>query len=297
MDGAVQQPALPLTSNNTAAPPLLLVDGHHLLWSATFGFPAPVYSRDKTRTLTGTFAFFALLRKAIIVNLPGLAPEVIVVFDGQHGGAARKDDHDGYKASRPQDDSALEPLTYLPDVKRGLDLNAIPWTELEREEADDVIATIVHTNPGRDIVIMTGDQDYYQLISGNVRVLNTRFREGQRFVTASEVYRRHGVTPAQWADYRALMGDPADEIPGIRGIGAKTAATLLRGGLTLETLRDSDRLVAKRARAVAEEYDLALKWRSLIRLNTNLALPVQTTGQPSPTLPTPANVIEDLDLW
>ncbi|MGH3884999.1 MAG: hypothetical protein ACRDSZ_00245 [Pseudonocardiaceae bacterium] len=55
--------------------PLLLVDGHNLLWSASFGFPAPIYSRDKTRLLTGLFAFFALLRVAIRDNVPDAAPE------------------------------------------------------------------------------------------------------------------------------------------------------------------------------------------------------------------------------
>ena len=67
-------------------PPLLLVDGHNLLWGATFGFPAEIRSRDKTRLLTGLFAFFALLRVAIREDLTD-APEVIVVCDGQYGGS------------------------------------------------------------------------------------------------------------------------------------------------------------------------------------------------------------------
>ncbi|MGH3822026.1 MAG: 5'-3' exonuclease [Pseudonocardiaceae bacterium] len=294
------QPPLPMpTLNGTGGQvPLLLVDGHNLLWGATFGFPAPIYSRDKTRLLTGLFAFFALLRVAIRDDVPGAAPEVIVVFDGEYGAVSRQQTHDGYKASRPIDDQALAPLQFLPDVKRGLDHCGIAWIELEYAEADDVIATVVHaTTAPRPVIIMSRDRDYYQLITDRVVVLNTRFRAGRKLVTPHEVYARHQVMPAQWADYRALAGDPADEIPGVRGIGAKTAAALLDGGLTLDDLPCSGRLATGRARAVAEQFELALKWRDMIRLNTGLELSRWPAGHASPPLPRPADVVEQLCLW
>jgi DNA polymerase-1 len=297
MIGPALQPALP---RPTLCPtsPLLLVDGHNLLWSATFGFPAPIHSRDKTRLLTGLFAFFALLRVAIRDNMPGAAPEVIVVFDGEHGAASRQQIHEGYKASRPADNQALLPLTFLPDVKHGLDHCGIVWIELEHAEADDVIATVVHATPApRPVIIMSRDKDYYQLITDRVTVLNTRFHAGHKLVTPQEVYRRHQVTPAQWADYRALAGDPADEIPGVRGIGAKTAATLLDGGLTLDELPSSGRLATGRPRAVAEQFELALKWRDMIRLDASLDLSRWPTGDTSPQLPRPADLVEQLGLW
>ncbi|MGH3832439.1 MAG: 5'-3' exonuclease [Pseudonocardiaceae bacterium] len=294
------QPTLPLPTfgGTDSQVPLLLVDGHNLLWGATFGFPAPIYSRDKTRLLTGLFAFFALLRAAIRDDVPGAALEVIVVFDGEHGAASRRQVHDGYKASRPTDDQALLPLQFLPDVKRGLDHCGIAWIELEYAEADDVIATVVHaTTAPRPVIIMSRDRDYYQLITDHVTVLNTRFRTGRKLVTPHEVYIRHQVTPAQWTDFRALAGDPADEIPGVRGIGPKTAATLLDGGVTLDDLPACGRLATGRARAVAEQFELALKWRDMIRLNTGLELSRWPTGQASPQLPRPADVVEQLGLW
>lgn len=292
------QPMLPVGPAAPDAVPLLLVDGHNLLWGGTFGFPAAIYSRDKTRVLTGLFAFFALLRVAIRDDVPGQTPEVIVVFDGEHGGADRKEAHDGYKASRPTDEAALLPLQFLPDVKRGLDLCGIAWTELEYAEADDVIATLVsRTSADRPVLLMSRDKDYYQLITDRVRVLNTKFRAGQRLVDPAEVYRRHQVTPSQWADFRALAGDPADEVPGVRGIGAKTAATLLTGELTLDDISASGRLESGRGRAVAEQFELALKWREMIRLRTDLDVPLHPTGQPSPQLPAPRDVVEALNLW
>ncbi|MBV9143819.1 MAG: flap endonuclease [Pseudonocardiales bacterium] len=277
---------------------MLLVDGHNLLWGATFGFPAPIYSRDKTRLLTGVFAFFALLRAAIRDDVPGGAPEVIVVFDGEHGATARKQAHDGYKASRPADEQALAPLRFLPDVKRGLENCGIAWIELKDAEADDVIATLVAASPEpRTVIILSRDRDYYQLITHRVHVLNTRFRAGHKLVTPAEVYARHQVTPTQWVDYRALTGDPADDIPGVSGIGAKTATTLLAGGLALEDLPGSGRLATGRGRAVTEQFDLALKWREMIRLDTVLALPRWPTGHASPPLPRPADVVDELNLW
>lgn len=297
----IQQQMLPIVDTvppDEGPPPLLLVDGHNLLWGATFGFPAPIYSRDKTRTLTGLFAFFALLRVAVRNEVAGGRPEIIVVFDGEHGGVARREEHDGYKASRPTDAAALEPLRYLADVRRGLDNHSIKWVEIDHEEADDVIAALVAaTPPPRPVLIMSRDRDYYQLITDRVLVLNTRFRAGQRHVDPAQVYERHRVTPTQWADFRALAGDPADEIPGIHGIGAKTAAALLAGGLTLDDLPQSGRLAAGRGRTVADQLDVALKWRAMIRLNSDVALPLAPTGIPSPVLPAPAQIVEELGLW
>jgi DNA polymerase-1 len=83
----------------------------------------------------------------------------------------------------------------------------------------------------------------------------------------------------------------------VHGIGAKTAATLLDGGLTLDELPSSGRLATGRARTVAEQFELALKWRDMIRLNTGLVLSRWPTGETSPPLPRPADVIEQLGLW
>ncbi|MGW3855750.1 5'-3' exonuclease [Micromonospora arida] len=277
--------------------PLLLVDGHNLLWGATFGFPAEIRSRDKTRLLTGVFAFFALLRVAIREDLTD-QPEVIVVFDGQYGGSDRKEVDPTYKAQRPTDAAALAPIQFLPDVKRGLDQHGIVWTELDHAEADDVIATLVRiTPPPREIVIMSRDRDYYQLVTDRVRVLNTKMHPGKRYIGPADVFARHQVTPAQWADFRALTGDPADNIPGIHGIGAKTAATLLADGLILDDLATSGRLDTGRGRLVREQLGPAGKWRDMIRLNHELDVPVIPAGQRSQLLPAPAEIVEGLGLW
>ena len=285
--------------------PLLLVDGHNLLWRACFGTPAQIWSRDQhdKRELTTEFMFFALLRKGINEELPGW-PEVVVVFDGQDGSAQRKEADSGYKANRPADGEALKPIRALPAVKAGLDLFAITWVEISDAEADDVIATLAASCPERDVLIASVDQDYYQLLRdagpgrGAVRVLNTARRAGSRLTGPAEVRARHGVTPAQFADYRALAGDTSDNIPGVRGIGAKTAAALLDGGLTLDDLPASGRLAGRKGAAITSAWQQVLTWRDMIRMNNQVPVPGEAiTGLATTPLPRPAEVIEKLGLW
>ncbi|MGH3247972.1 MAG: 5'-3' exonuclease [Trebonia sp.] len=285
--------------------PLLLLDGHNLLFRACFGTPAQIWSRDEhnKRDLTTEFMFFALLRKGVNEELPGW-PEVVVVFDGQDGSAQRKETDSGYKANRPAGDRVLKPIRALPAVKAGLDLFAITWVEVNDAEADDVIATLVASCPERDVLIASVDQDYFQLLRdagpgrGSVQVLNTARRAGSRLAGPAEVRERHGVTPAQFADFRALAGDTADNIPGVRGIGAKTAAALLDGGLTLDDLPASGRLAGRKGDAITRAWQQVLTWRDMIRMNNQVPVPaVAVTGLATTPLPRPAEVIEKLGLW
>jgi DNA polymerase I len=277
--------------------PLLLVDGHNLVFRAVYGFPAPIYSRDKSRELTGVFGFFALLRVAIRDELPE-PPEVLVVFDGENGAAARKQTDEGYKANRPVDEQALKPIRALPDVKRGLDAYGIGWIEIDDAEADDVIAALVHSTSERQRLIMSIDKDFYQLLDiPGVRILNTAMRPGNRLIGPEQVRQRHRVTPSQWPCFRALCGDPSDNIPGVSGIGEKTAAALLADGLSVHGLPSSGRLTGAKGRRVLEEFPQVLAWREMIAVRTDVPLPRILNAAPSPALPKPADVVEKLGLW
>ncbi len=284
--------------------PLLLVDGHNLLFRACFGTPAQILSRDERdrRDLTTQFMFFALLRKGINDEL-GDWPEVIVVFDGQDGAAQRKETDPGYKATRPDTPQALRPILALPDVKTGLDMYGITWIEIDDAEADDVIATLTAADPARDILIASMDQDFYQLLRdpgpgcGPVRVLNTAMRPGNRLVGPDQVIARYGISPRQYADFRALCGDASDNIPGVRGIGAKTAAALLSGGLTLDDLPASGRLTGGKGAVITAAWPQVLTWRSMILMRTSLVLPAWPAGSATIPLPVPGEVITKLGLW
>lgn len=283
-----------------AGVPLLLVDGHNLLWRAAFGFPAAILSRDKLRDLTAEFGFFALLRVAIREEIPE-PPEVLVVFDGEHGAAERKDSNADYKANRVLDEASLKPLRAIPHVQQALTDYGIGWIEIDTAEADDVIATLVTTtreqNPTRRVWIMSGDRDFYQLVTGQVQALNTVMKRGRRHIGPAEVVGRYRITPDQWPDFCALKGDPADNIPGVKGIGAGTAATLLAGGLCLDRLLTSGRLTGVKKAAVTDSWQQVLAWRDLIRMRTDLELPLHPTGHPTRELPKPADIIKKLGLW
>lgn len=279
---------------------LLLVDGHNLLWRGAFGFPAPIFSRDKTRELTAEFAFFALLRVAIREEFSA-PPEVLVVFDGQHGAAERQSTDGDYKANRVVDEAALKPIRAIPHVQDALTAYDLAWIEIDTAEADDVMATLVATTrrdePERPVWIMSGDRDFYQLLDDNVRVLNTAMNRGRRHVGPAEVCARYNVTPAQWADFRALTGDSSDNIPGVKGVGEVTAAKLLAGGLPLDQLPGSGRLTGAKGAAITSAWEQILDWHGLIRMRTDLDLPLLPSGRWSQTLPKPAEVIEKLGLW
>jgi DNA polymerase I len=246
--------------------------------------------------------FFALLRKAINDEL-GTWPEILVVSDGEEGSAERREADPGYKANRLGDDEALRPIRALGDVKAGLDACGITWTEIPDAEADDVIATLAAASPGREVLIMSADQDYYQLLRdpapglGPVRVLNTARRPGSRLIGAADVAARYGVTPAQYADFRALCGDPSDNIPGVRGIGVKTAATLLAGGLRLDGLPATGRLADGRGLAVTAMWEQVMTWRSMIRMRDNLPLATAPCGEATDPMPGAGQVVAKLGLW
>jgi DNA polymerase-1 len=237
------------------------------------------------------------------------APASATTSASQRKSAKRKAIDPAYKANRPEGTPA--PIKSLADVKRGLDACGIRWTEIGDEEADDVIAALAASAGSRPVTIMSGDKDYYQLLTRRVSILNTARKPGQRTIGPADIETRYGITALQWCDYRALSGDPSDglpsirgigpktaaRLPSIRGIGPKTAARLLAGGLALDDLPLSGRLAGRTGKAVLDGWEQLLATRNLIRMNAGIPLPNPPTGHPSPQLPPAATIVEELGLW
>ncbi|MGI5337692.1 5'-3' exonuclease [Streptomyces sp. CA-181903] len=242
--------------------------------------------------MTGVFGFAALLRKAHLAHADG--HEVFVVFDAENGAAARAGEDDAYKANR----AAPEPCLFesLADIKRVLDLASVRWIEQDGCEGDDVIATLTTLARGQDraVDIMSVDKDFYQMLADpRVRVLNTMLAENRRSIDGAAVRARFHVSADQWPDYRALTGDPSDNIAGIRGIGPMTAARLLAHGGHLEQIPQS--LIRP---SWGEQWEQALRWREMIRLDCKVELPDDLlTGQATDAMPRAAHLLETLDLW
>ena len=262
-------------------PALFLVDGNNLLWRAAHGWPAPFVATDG-RDLTPLFRFVTLLRRAL--GTYGLFAECVVCFDGADAWGERLDVDASYKSNRRYDDKDLSFMGWLPEIRAALDCADVVNIEAPDHEADDVIATLAARAGGRPVRILSTDRDYYQLIGEGTFVVNPRGRPA--LMDEDALLAQYGVTPKQWCDFRALAGDPSDGIPGLRGIGIATAASLLRDGKTLEDIGS----------LFGEQFDDVVRWRELIRLRTDLPLDFQPTGLPTPRLPAPSRVCEALGL-
>lgn len=269
-------------------PTLFLVDGNNLLWRAAHGRPAPFPAADG-RDLTPLFRFVMLLRRAL--GTYGLFAECIVCFDGAEAWSERVALDASYKGNRRYEDADLSFLGWLPEIRAALECAGVPGLEVTESEADDVIATLAARAGPRPVRILSTDRDFYQLISPGTTVVSPRSRPA--LVDERELYVRFGVTSSQWCDFRALAGDPSDGIPGVPGVGMKTAAALLAGG---RTLAEVPKLGTSGGRLVAEHWEDVIRWRELIRLRTDAAVGFEPSALPTPRLPSPSAVCAELGL-
>lgn len=258
---------------------LLLVDGSNLLFQMFYGMPSRILAPDG-RPVHGTLGFAgALLRSARALR----PTHALVVFDGECQNPRAALDA-AYKANRP-DFSALPeretPFSQLPDIYAVLDQLGVKHLETDGCEADDLIAAYaLACRGGAQVTILSLDSDFFQLIDETVRVYRYR---GDRSVLCTEEYvrARFGVRAAQYADFKCLVGDPSDNIPGVRGVGPKIAARLLARFETLEGVlagAEGEGEWPERAalrEAVAQQAQRLRTNHALIRLFGAAALPFQ----------------------
>ena len=204
---------------------LLLVDGSNLLFQMFYGMPARIVNYQN-KPIFGTIGFVGALLKIIQQVKP---THVAVLFDGEHQNSRNSIDA-MYKANRPYY-SAMPPeetpFYQLNDICTALDCLKICHGLTTECEVDDWIASYVQKYQGQiQITISSWDSDYFQLVSNGVYLLQYRGKKTQIY-TPVAVLNRFGVLPNQYADYKAMVGDKADNIAGVQGIGPKTAARLL----------------------------------------------------------------------
>jgi DNA polymerase-1 len=198
---------------------------------------------------------------------------VAVLFDGACRNP-RKELDDGYKANRPDWEEEEEtPFDQLPDIYAALDYLGISHRETECCEADDWIAGYA-LSWENEVVIASFDSDFFQLITDQVHILRYR---GENTVICDPAWlmEKYGIAPAQYAAFKALTGDTADNIPGIPGVGPKTAAALLKQFGTLEGLLEGAETICKPSirAAVTQNRDRLRLNHLLIRLEAGETLP------------------------
>ncbi len=211
-------------------PIFLIVDGHALIYRAFYALPK--LTDPQGRVINAVYGFTRILLTAISEFRPKY---LAVTFDHRKPTFRHKEFED-YKAQRPEMPDELQPQ--IPVIKKVVAALNIPQFEQEGYEADDLIGTVSYfldhcpqkLKADEDIlsVIVTGDKDLLQLVDDNTHVwLPGRGKKQDREYDAAAVEKDLGVKPSQVVDMKALMGDPSDNIPGIKGIGPKTAVRLL----------------------------------------------------------------------
>jgi DNA polymerase-1 len=248
---------------------LMLLDTYGLVYRAFFALPG--LTTSKGVPISAVYGFAMMLNKVIAGEKPA---HVIAAFD-KGMPADRVALFQEYKAQRRAMPDELRSQFAL--VRRLLSAYRIPILEMEGQEADDVIATLARQaeEAGEQTVVVTGDMDLLQIVDERTTVLVTKrgITELARYDVAA-VRERFGLDPAQLADYRGLKGDPSDNLPGIPGIGEKTAAKLLQNAGSLDALVADPALAGnpKLAKLVAEYGQQALLCRAVSTVRRDLPL-------------------------
>jgi len=210
-------------------PKLIIIDGNAIIHRSFHALP-PTMTTKSGQVVNAVYGFTTFLMKA----LSELKPDYIVLTLDKKGPTFRHLEYQEYKAQRVKAPDEL--YDQIPLVKKVAEAFDIPIYDLSGFEADDLIGTIAHqVNSDIHKIIMTGDMDTLQLINDHTQVYTmSRGIADSVLYGAPEVQERYGLRPDQMIDYKALRGDPSDNIPGVKGIGEKTASELLNNFQTLD---------------------------------------------------------------
>ncbi len=255
-------------------PKLVLIDGHALLYRAYHALPATMVT-SKGEPTNALYGFLSTVLKVLSEEQPDY---VIVCMD--RGRTFRHDLYKEYKAHR-----AKMPDDLRPQVDRAeevLQALGIPSCGLDGYEADDLIGTLARQaeEAGLDTLIITGDSDALQLVREHVHVLvpGRKYSDTVRY-DPDRVRERYGFEAERLVEFKALKGDPSDNIPGVPGVGEKTAEELVRNFGSLEALYAKLEQVSPRYRkALEENREQAFLSRDLARIRTDVPIRLDLEG-------------------
>jgi DNA polymerase-1 len=265
--------ANPFSASADAAPEtdqdeLFLVDGSGYIFRAYFALPQNLTNPEGVPV--GAVLGFSNMMHKLLADLH--APYIAVIFDAP-GDTFRNGLYDQYKANRDAPPAELIPQFGL--IREATEAFGIPAIEMEGYEADDLIATYARlaSEQGKKVTIVGSDKDLMQLVGGNVRLYDPI---KSKYIGIPEVEEKFGVHPSKVIDVQALAGDSVDNIPGVPGIGVKTAAQLITEFGSLEALLERTHEIKqpKRKEALTLHADNARLSKKLVTLDAHVEVPL-----------------------
>ncbi|MEU4982255.1 DNA polymerase I [Streptomyces sp. NPDC021969] len=256
-------------------PRLMLMDGHSLAYRAFFALPAENFTTATGQPTNAIYGFASMLANTLRDEAP---THFAVAFDVSRK-TWRSEEFTEYKANRSKTPDEFKGQVEL--IGELLDSMHVPRFAVEGFEADDVIATLATQAEaeGFDVLIVTGDRDSFQLVSEHTTVLypTKGVSELTRF-TPEKVFEKYGLTPAQYPDFAALRGDPSDNLPGIPGVGEKTAAKWINQfGSFAELVERVDEVKGKAGQNLRDHLENVKLNRRLTELERRVELPRTVT--------------------
>ena len=244
---------------------LLLIDGSNIMFKAYYGtaYGGPLMQRSDGLYTNALFGLSNILNKVL---KEGFTHVCVAFDDGKE--THRHQSYDAYKAGRAKMPEEFKmQLPYIDELIGHLGLFSFQHKALE---ADDIIATLAkrHFDDFETIEIMSSDKDLYQLLNEKVVIKNTgNGAKTHAYFTAKDLAEKWGIKPHQVADLKGLMGDSSDNLPGVPGVGEKTALKLIHTYGDLETLfQNVNELSGKLKERLIEHQKAALRWKDMAKL-------------------------------
>ncbi|QQR93429.1 hypothetical protein IPJ91_03190 [bacterium] len=245
---------------------ILLVDSHALIHRAFHAYPDTLTIEDGT-VINAVYGFTSMLLGAIEKLKPD---RVICAFDTK-APTFRAQEYSGYKANRSKTDDILSAqFSLVEEIVAAFDVKIV---KLDGFEADDIIGTLSQKlSNNEQVIILTGDNDEYQLVNENVSIFMIgRSFSQSRLLNLSLVKQKLGFDPLLLPDFKALKGDSSDNIPGIAGIGEKTALELIKQFQTIENIYiNIDQVESKVSNKLIDQYELAMKFKQITTIQRDV---------------------------
>lgn len=249
---------------------MLLIDGNNMLFKAyhatSYGYRMSTGNGIPTNAVYG---FIMMIEKALSL----ISPDVVLVAWDSGKPTFRHQLYDAYKGTRKEVDQEL--IVQMPIAREYLDAAGIHRYEEDGIEADDIIGTMARRYPDYQIHILSSDKDLWQLIdpTTDVYVMKKGLSEIE-VMDEEKLMETKGITPAQIIDLKALMGDASDNIPGVKGVGEKTALKLLAQYQTVDGVYEHiDEQKGKLKEKLVQDHDQAFLSKRLATIKTDLSLP------------------------